>query len=104
MRPRERRESSEQDLFRSRLHQIIDMKHALVKLARAIDWGAEIPGAGQERANRHDKIAEFPHRRKRIPARPPSWRTARPFRHAADELGATDLHPARGATVPRSLM
>src|SRR5215472_14345468 len=39
MRPRERRESSEQDLFRSRLDQIIDMKHALVKLARTIDWG-----------------------------------------------------------------
>ena len=28
----------EQDLFRSRLDQIIDLKHALVKLARAIDW------------------------------------------------------------------
>ena len=28
----------EQDLFRSRLDQIIDMKHALVKLARTIDW------------------------------------------------------------------
>jgi IS5 family transposase len=39
MRPRERQETSEQDLFRSRLDQIIDMKHALVKLARAIDWG-----------------------------------------------------------------
>src|SRR6516162_2344900 len=39
MRTRERRESSEQDLFRSRLDQIIDMKHALVKLARTIDWG-----------------------------------------------------------------
>jgi hypothetical protein len=38
MRPRERRETSEQDLFRSRLDQIIDMKHELVKLARAIDW------------------------------------------------------------------
>src|SRR5947209_16579400 len=38
MRPRERRETSEQDLFRSRLDQIIDIKHALVKLARAIDW------------------------------------------------------------------
>src|SRR5215471_21281922 len=34
MRPRERQETSEQDLFRSRLDQIIDMKHALVKLAR----------------------------------------------------------------------
>src|ERR1700758_2240051 len=38
MRPRERRESGEQDLFRSRLDQIIDMTHELVKLARAIDW------------------------------------------------------------------
>src|SRR2546430_189982 len=38
MRPRERRETSEQDLFRSRLDQIIDMKRALVKLGRAIDW------------------------------------------------------------------
>jgi transposase, IS5 family len=36
MRPRERRETSEQDLSRSRLDQIIDMKH--VKLGRAIDW------------------------------------------------------------------
>jgi len=39
MRPRERRDEGEQDLFRSRLDQIIDMNHALVKLARAIDWG-----------------------------------------------------------------
>src|SRR5215470_16695168 len=38
MRPRERRETSEQELFRSRLDQIIDMKHALVKLVQAIDW------------------------------------------------------------------
>ena len=38
MRPRERRENGEQDLFRSRLDQIIDMDHALVKLARTIDW------------------------------------------------------------------
>jgi IS5 family transposase len=39
MRPRERRETGRQDLFRSRLDQIIDMNHALAKLARAIDWG-----------------------------------------------------------------
>jgi hypothetical protein len=39
MRPRERREPTEQDPFCSRLDQIIDMKPALVKLARAIDWG-----------------------------------------------------------------
>jgi IS5 family transposase len=38
MRPRERRESGEQDLFRSRLDQVINMDHALVKLARMIDW------------------------------------------------------------------
>jgi len=38
MKPRERRETGAQDLFRSRLDAIIDMKHALVKLARAIDW------------------------------------------------------------------
>ena len=38
MRPKERRESGEQDLFRSRLDEIIDMQHALVKLARTIDW------------------------------------------------------------------
>jgi len=39
MRPKERRESGEQDLFRSRLDQIIDRDHALVKLAKTIDWG-----------------------------------------------------------------
>lgn len=38
MKPRERRETGEQDLFRARLDQIIDMRHELVKLAQAIDW------------------------------------------------------------------
>ena len=38
MRPRERRETGEQDLFRSRRDQIIDVDHALAKLARQIDW------------------------------------------------------------------
>jgi IS5 family transposase len=38
MRPRERRETGEQDLFRSRLDQIIDLNHALVKLAQRTDW------------------------------------------------------------------
>src|SRR6202030_4228592 len=38
MRPRERRETGEQDLFRSRLDQIIDMTHARGKLARTVDW------------------------------------------------------------------
>ena len=38
MKPRERRESGEQNLFRARLDQIIDMQHELVKLAKAISW------------------------------------------------------------------
>jgi transposase, IS5 family len=38
MKPRERRETGEQDLFRARLDQIINMSHALVKLAGTIDW------------------------------------------------------------------
>jgi IS5 family transposase len=38
MKPRERRETGEQDLFRSRLDQIINMNHELVKLAKAISW------------------------------------------------------------------
>jgi hypothetical protein len=40
MGPRERRETNEQNLFRSRLDQIIGLNHALVKLARVIDWRA----------------------------------------------------------------
>ena len=36
--PRERRETGEQDLFRSRLDQIVNMSHELVRLAQAIDW------------------------------------------------------------------
>ncbi len=39
MRPKERRDSGQNDLFRARLDQILDMTHALVKLARTIDWG-----------------------------------------------------------------
>jgi IS5 family transposase len=38
MKPRERRETGEQDLFRSRLDQIIDLRHPLVRLARETDW------------------------------------------------------------------
>ena len=38
MRPNERRETGQTDLFRARLDQIVDPSHALVKLARAIDW------------------------------------------------------------------
>ena len=60
--PRERRETSEQDLFRSRLDQIIDTKHALVKLARAIDWGFLEPTVGAvyttSRASRHCRAAD----------------------------------------------
>ena len=38
MRPKERRESGQTDLLRSRLDQILNMDHGLVKLARSIDW------------------------------------------------------------------
>ena len=37
MRPNERRETGDQDLFRSRPDEIIDMDHALVKLAGFTD-------------------------------------------------------------------
>ena len=39
MRPKERRSTGQADIFRSRLDQIIDMGHPLVKLAGKIDWG-----------------------------------------------------------------
>jgi IS5 family transposase len=38
MKPRERRDSGQGDLLRSRLDQIIDMRHPLVALARKVDW------------------------------------------------------------------
>ena len=39
MRPKERKDSEQRDLFRARLDQIIDMGHPLAKLAASIDWG-----------------------------------------------------------------
>ncbi len=38
MRPKERRDTGQTDLFRARLDQIVDPTHALVKLAAAIEW------------------------------------------------------------------
>ena len=38
MKPRERRDEGEQDLFRSRLDQIINMDQELVRLAKTIAW------------------------------------------------------------------
>jgi transposase, IS5 family len=38
MRPRELHDSGQNDLFRSRLDQIIDLKHALVKLSHVVNW------------------------------------------------------------------
>jgi IS5 family transposase len=38
MKPRERRDRGEQDLFRSRLDQIINLKHELVKLSQTVSW------------------------------------------------------------------
>ena len=45
--PRERRQSGEQDLFRSRLDQIINMTHELVRLAQTIDWAHLEGGFGE---------------------------------------------------------
>jgi transposase, IS5 family len=39
MRPKERRDTGQSDLFRARLDQIVNLTHPLVKLARTIDWG-----------------------------------------------------------------
>ena len=38
MRPKERRETGQIDLLRSRLDAIIDLKHPLVRLGRTVDW------------------------------------------------------------------
>ena len=38
MRPKERRDSGQKDLFRARLDQIVDMTHPLAKLAGSVDW------------------------------------------------------------------
>jgi transposase, IS5 family len=38
MRPKERRDSGQKDLFRARLDQIVDMNHPLARLARSVDW------------------------------------------------------------------
>lgn len=39
MKPREKRETGQSDLFKARLDQIVDMSHPLVKLAATINWG-----------------------------------------------------------------
>ena len=38
MRPKERRDTGQADLFRARLDQILNLKHPLVRLAALIDW------------------------------------------------------------------
>ena len=39
MRPKERQDSGQHDLFKARLDQIVDLRHPLARLARTIDWG-----------------------------------------------------------------
>ena len=39
MRPKERRETGQTDMFRARLDQIINLEHELARLGRTIDWG-----------------------------------------------------------------
>jgi hypothetical protein len=45
--PKERRESGQNDLFRARLDQIVDLGHSLAKLARAVDCGFSRIGSGR---------------------------------------------------------
>ena len=40
IKPRERRETGAEDMFRSRLDQIINLKHELVKLSKTKSWSA----------------------------------------------------------------
>jgi hypothetical protein len=39
MRPKERQDSGQRDMFRARLDQIVDMSHPLARLAHSIEWG-----------------------------------------------------------------
>ena len=45
MRPKERRDTGQNDFFRARLDQIVDMDHPLAKLGRAIDWRVSKSGS-----------------------------------------------------------
>ena len=47
MKPRERRETGVQDLFRSRLDQIVNLKHQLVMLADVISWASIAAKCGE---------------------------------------------------------
>jgi IS5 family transposase len=47
MRPRERRDSGQNDMFQPRLDQFIDMKHPMVKVAKATDWPYLEEGFGE---------------------------------------------------------
>jgi hypothetical protein len=39
MLPNELRDIGQNDFFKARLDQIVDMNHALARLARQVDWG-----------------------------------------------------------------
>jgi IS5 family transposase len=53
MRPGKQERTGEQDLFRARLDQIINMQHELVRLAQTVDWpwiDGELAGCFSEEA------------------------------------------------------
>ena len=55
MRPKEPRDTGQQDLLRARLDQVVDPAHPLAKLARTIDWGfleQQLGGAYTDRPGR----------------------------------------------------
>jgi IS5 family transposase len=56
MRPKERRDGGQKDLFRARLDQIVDMNHPRAKLAAAIDWGFLENSFGAMYTDRHPPL------------------------------------------------
>ena len=54
MRTEERRDSGQNDLFRARLDQIVDLDHALAKLGRAIDGASSRSGSARFITTRPD--------------------------------------------------
>jgi hypothetical protein len=60
MRPKKHETTGEEDLFRARLDQIIDMKHELVQLAGRLDWDwldGEIAPLYSDRAGPGSRLA-----------------------------------------------
>jgi hypothetical protein len=73
MRPKERRDTGQADLLRSRLDAIIDMGHPLVKLAATIDWSFLEQRFGAVYEDKPGRPGEPRHQPRR-----PNWREQPP--------------------------